>query len=162
MCKFCSKICFQYKGWYSLSFINWNLSKTQHDADWLGIIAQLICNHCPKQDLFIMYSYSKSLAPKQLGVQHQNCKKIEKIKDIVETVRCPFWALDIWTLGLMKDLWQTHEVLPHQKIIKGHEEDQRYPFCTPLKVLLKAFHGKKGNGKDSIRNMLRLEDKPRT
>ena len=24
-------------GWHSLSFTNWNLSKTQHDADWLGI-----------------------------------------------------------------------------------------------------------------------------
>ena len=24
-------------GWHTLSFTNWNLSKTQHDADWLGI-----------------------------------------------------------------------------------------------------------------------------
>ena len=29
-------------------FIKWNLSNTQHDADWLGIITKLICNHCPK------------------------------------------------------------------------------------------------------------------
>ena len=65
-------------------------------------------------------------------------------------------------LGLMKDWRQTHEVLSHQDIIKGLGEDQRYPFCTPLKVIIKGFHGKKGNGKDSIRNMLRLEDKPRT
>ena len=42
-----------------------------------------------------MYSYNKSLSPKQLGGQHQNCKKIGKIKDIVETVQCPFSALDI-------------------------------------------------------------------
>ena len=33
-----------------------------------------------------MYSYNKSHPQKQLGGQHQNCKKIEKIKDVVETV----------------------------------------------------------------------------
>ena len=42
-----------------------------------------------------MYSYSKSLPQKQLGGQHQNCKKIGKIKDIVETEQCPFSALDM-------------------------------------------------------------------
>ena len=46
-------------------------------------------------------------------------------------------------LGLIKDWWQTHEVLPHQDIIKRLEEEQRYAFCTPLKVSLKAFHRKK-------------------
>ena len=35
-----------------------------------------------------MYSYNK-------GGQHQNCKKIGKIKDIVETVQCPFPALNM-------------------------------------------------------------------
>ena len=39
---------------------------------------------------YIMYSYNQSLPPKQLGGQGPNFKKIEKVKDIVETVQHPF------------------------------------------------------------------------
>ena len=117
-----------------------------------------------------MYRYNKSLPPKQLGVQHQNCKKIGTLKDIVETVRCPFWALNVWT----------------PLIIKGLDEDQRYPFCTPLKALLKAFDWKRSwqrhyeeyaetwgqasdvpresqwHCKDNKKTSMTNEDKPRT
>ena len=56
---------------------------------------KLMCNHCPKQkDLLCMVTI-RAFPKKQLGGQYQNCKKIEKIKDIVETAGCPFCALDI-------------------------------------------------------------------
>ena len=160
MYKFCSKICFQYKGWHSLSFINWNLSKTQHDADWLGIITKLICSNCPKHKYLLCIVTIRAFPPKHLGGQHQNCKKIGKIKDIVETVRYPFWALDIWTLGLIKDWWQTHEVLPHQDIIKAWR-GAKVPFLYTFESLTKSLPSEKGHGKDSVRNILSLEDKPK-
>ena len=42
-----------------------------------------------------MYNDNRSLPLKRLGVQHQNFKKIGKIKVIVETVQRPFGALDM-------------------------------------------------------------------
>ena len=38
---------------------------------------------------------------------------------------------------------QKNERTQYIDIIKGLDKEQRYSFCTPLKVLLKSFHGKK-------------------
>ena len=62
----------------------------------------------------------------------------------------------------MKDWRQTHEVLSHQDMIKGLDEDQKVPFLYTVESLTKSLPWEKGHGKDSIRNILRLEDKPGT
>ena len=131
------------KGWHSLSLINWNLSKTKHDANWLGIITNFISNHCPKH--------------KDLLLQ-EDMKSKGHSRDSTVSFLSPQY-LNTWSYeGLVADSWSSATPRYNKRAWRG----PKVPFCTPLKVLLKAFHRKKGHGKDIVRNILRLEDKPMT
>ena len=100
-----------------------------------------------------MYNDNRSPPLKWLGGQHQNFKKIGKIKVIVETVQLPFGALDMWTLGFIKYFWhwQTYEVLPHQNITKGLKRNKDTIFLH-LWILSQSNPSENDHGKDNMRN----------